>query len=262
MPRAPSEVAIGAASSLPERQDLRPGLRCGGAGAGDDHHARRPAQRRGGAFDLIVRGRGTEGRHAQLQRRIGSRRVGERAGLDDLALQPVDVEMRRAGRAGHRFPPRLAQQARQVGRGIHFGGELGHRGEQRAVRDFLVGVAVLVCRRLASGDGDHRAAPEPGVLQSGGKVGGADRLREAHRRLAGDARVTVGHVGHRLLAVAQHALYAQRAKFDQRAAHHGIDEEHVRGTVGGQAARQPFGAGDRIGCAHDGVPPLPPRILR
>ena len=47
--------------------------------------------------------------------------------------------------------------------------------------------------------------------------------------------------------MAQDALNAQRAEFDQGAAEHRIYEEDVSGAVGGEAARQILRAGHRFG---------------
>ena len=204
--------------------------------------------------DFVIRRRRTIRRHAQLERRIGIGGFRHAAGLDDLALQAVQVEMRRTRRAGHRLAPRLAQQPRQVGGGIDVGGELGHRRKHRMMRNLLIGIAMLMRRRLAAGDRDDRAAAETRILQPRRQVRRADRLREADARPAGDARVAVRHVGDGLLAVPQHALHAQRAKLDQRAADHRIDEEHMRGAIRLQAARQPFGAGQVFLPAHVAFP--------
>jgi len=118
------------------------------------------------------------------------------------------------------------------------------------VGNFLVGVAVLQRFRLAAGEGDDRHPAEIGVLQPRGEVGGADRLREADARPAGDAGVAIGHVGDRLLAVAEHALDAKAAELDQGPAQDGVDEEDVRDAVGGEAAGQILGPGDRFRRGH------------
>ena len=231
-----------------QRQQFRAGLRSRDSGTRDDREALRTPQGGGGTFEFIVRRRGTERRHAQLKRGIDAGGLGHRAGFDDVALQPVDVEMHRPRRAGHRRAPRLAEQARQVGCGVHLGGEFGYRREHRMMRNLLVGVAMLVCRRLAAGDGDHRAITEERILQSRCEVRRADRLREADAGAAGNPRVTIGHVSDSLLAVPQHALDVQRSQLDQCAPNHCVDEEHMRRAVGGQAACQPLGAGELLRC--------------
>ena len=235
---------------LAQRQQFRPGTGRGGTGAGDDDDALRRAQLRRRALDLVVRRRRAIRRHRQLQRRIGAGRFAHHAGLDDVRRPSVQVEMRRTRRARHRLAPGLAQQARQVGGVGDIGRELRHRCVERLVREFLIGVAMVVERRLAAGQRDHRAVAQIRVLQPRREVRRADRLREADAGAAGDARIAVGHVGGGLLGVRQHARDAERAKFDQRPPQHRIDEEHMRRAVRRQRARQPFGAGDRLRCVH------------
>ncbi len=155
--------------------------------------------------------------------------------------------MGRPRRAGHDRPPGVPQQARQFGGGIHLGGKFGHGGEQRRVRQLLVGVAMLLEGDLPAGQRDDRAAAEIGVLQPGREVGGTHRLREAQAGPAGDARIAVGHVDRGLFRMRQHPGNAEHAELDQRAAEHGIDPEHMGGAGGVDRARQPFGTGHRLG---------------
>ncbi len=56
---------------LAQRQHLRSGARCRGAGARDDGDPLRRAQFRRGPLDLVIRRRWPVRRHGQLQRRIG-----------------------------------------------------------------------------------------------------------------------------------------------------------------------------------------------
>ena len=151
---------------LAQRQHFRPGARRGGAGAGDDDNPLRRAQLRGGTLDLVIRRRRPIRRHRQLQRRIGDRRLAHHAGLDDVRRAPIQIEMRRTRRTGHRLAPCLAQQARQVGGIRDIGRELRHRRVERPVRQFLIGVAVVEQRWLAPGQRDHRAAAEIRILQA------------------------------------------------------------------------------------------------
>jgi hypothetical protein len=65
------------------------------------------------------------------------------------------------------------------------------------------------------------------------RVRGADRLGKAESRPSGDAGVAIGHVGDGLLAMPEHALHTERAELDQCPADHRVDEENVRGAVGG-----------------------------
>ena len=196
---------------LGQRQHLRPGPGRGGAVAGDDHEAARAGQQRGGALDVALVGDRPVQRNAP---RLGfdDRRLGGLPEFDHVALQAVEIEMGRARRVGQRGAPGMPQQPRQFAGGIDRGRELRHRREQRRVRDFLVGVAVLERRLLVAGQRDDRAAPEPGILQAGGEIGGADRLRHAHAGPAGDAGIAVGHIGRRLFGMRQDRPDAEIAR--------------------------------------------------
>ena len=213
------------------------------------------AQLRRRTLDFVVRWHRPVRRHRQLQRRIGDRRFAHHARLDDVRRPPVQVEMCRARRARHRLAPGLAQQARQVGGVRHIGREFRHRCIERPVREFLIGVPMMQQRRLASGQRDHRAVAEIRILQSRRQIRRTHRLSETDPRPAGDPRIAIGHIGRRLLGMRQHARDAQRAKLDQRAPQHCVDEEHMRGAVRRQCARQPFGACDRLRCGHGRFPP-------
>ena len=71
---------------------------------------------------------------------------------------------------------------------------------------FLIDLAELGLRLAPAGHGDHRRVREPGVAQTGGEVERADHLRRADAGLAGGARIAIGHVGRRLLAMHVQAL--------------------------------------------------------
>ncbi len=146
--------------------------------------------------------------------------------------------MGRPRRPGHRLPPRLAHQPRQVGRLVDPRGEFRYGGEQGEVGDFLIGVAMLHGGLLVAGHRDHRNTAEIGVLQARGEIGGAHRLGKADTRPAGDPGIAVGHVSDGFLAVTQDAGDAERAEFNQGTAQDGVDEEDVRRAVGGEAASQ------------------------
>ena len=120
------------------------------------------------------------------------------------------------------------------------------------MRNLLIGIAMLHGGLFAAGERDDRRVGQKRVLQAGREVRRTDRLREANRRTPGDPGVAVGHVSDGLFAMAQYAGDAERAKLDQGAAQHRVDEEDMRGAVGGQAAREKFGTGDRFGCGHLG----------
>ncbi len=114
------------------------------------------------------------------------------------------------------------------------------------MRNLLIRIAMLHGRLFAASERDDRRVGQIRVLQAGREVRRANRLRETYRRTAGDAGVPVGHVSDRFFAVAQYAGDTERAQFDQGSAEDGVDEEHVRGAVGRQAAREKLRAGDRF----------------
>jgi hypothetical protein len=85
------------------------------------------------------------------------------------------------------------------------------------VRDFLIAVAVLERGLLATGQGHHRTAAEPGVLQAGSEVRGTDRLRHTHPRPAGYPGIAVGHVGGGLFRMGEDPGDAEIVECQQRA---------------------------------------------
>src|SRR5215471_17607787 len=82
---------------LDKAEDLRSRLRGGRAVAGDDHDATCGYQRRGAAFDIGLAGDRTVRRDRSLLE-VDHRRLGCLAKLDDITLQPGEIEMGRAWR--------------------------------------------------------------------------------------------------------------------------------------------------------------------
>ena len=109
--------------------------------------------------------------------------------------------------------------------------ELGHRVELGDVVHFLIGVAIARLRRRAAGDRDDRGAGHVAVAQAGGEIGGADHLRHADAGLAAGARIAVGHVGGRFLAVHHDPADRQVFHLGERLEHEGRHEEDVRDLV-------------------------------
>ena len=73
---------------------------------------------------------------------------------------------------------------------------------------------------------------EPGVAQSGRKIEGADHLRAADAGLARGARVAIGHIGGRFLAVDVQALDVGAAfHLGECGAHDGRHVEDVRDLI-------------------------------
>ena len=115
---------------------------------------------------------------------------------------------------------------------------------------------MLERRLLAAGQRDDRAAPEPGILQPRGEVGGTDRLRHAHPRLAGDAGIAVGHVGRRLFRMGEDAGDAEVVELEQGAAQHRFDKKDMGHAGAGEGPRQPLGAVHRPCFAQLPFPPI------
>jgi hypothetical protein len=230
-------------------QHLRPAARQRCAIADNDDHALGGQQRRHGRLHRRrVRPRPMPRRGPGPKRGRCLRRL---AGLDELAHQPVEVEMHRARRRGDGGGPGLAELPRQVGRLMHLRRVLRHRREERRMRHLLVGVAVLMTDRLVPGQRQHRAAPQPGILQPRREIGRADGLRRHHARASGDPRIGIGHVDRRLFGMREDRLHADPFQFQQGPPQHRVDEEEMRLAGGLQAARQPF-----IAQHHSGSAPL------
>ena len=85
---------------------------------------------------------------------------------------------------------------------------------------------------------------EVSVAQAGGEIERADHLRHAHARLAGGARIAVGHVGGGFFAVAMHARDCGAPfHLGEGAPQHRRHHEHVRDAVARQHVGQHLGAG-------------------
>ena len=150
----------------------------------------------------------------------------------EVAGHALDVQVDRSGRAGGGLAEGLPQQVGELLGVVHHRAELGDRGEGLGVLDFLVGVLVLLVAALVAGQGDDRRQAQVGVLQPGGQVGGAHRLRHADARLAGGPGVAVGHVGRSLFAVGDDPLDADEVHLGQRPPQDGRHEEDVGNPVG------------------------------
>src|SRR5436309_1655363 len=89
-----------------------------------------PTRRASVAFDIALIGNRPV--HRDLPRLLlDGRRLGGLAELDDVALQTVEIEMRRARRVGERGAPGMPQETRQLACRIDRAGEFGHRRKQR-----------------------------------------------------------------------------------------------------------------------------------
>ncbi len=197
---------------------------------------------------------------------IDYRRLGGLAELNFVTLMAREVEMGGPRRLCQRGAPRMAHQPRQFGGQVDGGRELGHRREKRCVRDFLVRVAMLKRRRLAARQRNHRGAPQKGILQSGGQIGSADRLRHAHPRPPGNPGIAVGHISRRLFRMREDRGHPEIPQLEQCAAQHQLHKEYMRRLRPGQRPRQPFGAVHRSVFTHlqflPKVAPLRPRGRR
>ena len=215
------------------------------AAAGHDHRPAGAVQHAERVGDRRRVGHRPERRHARellLHDHLGI----ELAFGDHQAADLLQVEVGRPGRAAHRAAERLPQVHRQHSGVVHAGAVLGDRRERRDVIDLLVGVALLVEPALAAGQRDDRRAGQVRVLQAGRQVGGPDRLGHHQRRAAAHARVAVGHVGGRLLAVGLDGGHAQLAHLQDGGGHDVRHVEDVREAVAVD------GLGDEAGAGHRG----------
>ena len=144
------------------------------------------------------------------------------------------------------FAERLTQQMGQLLHRFNLGAVLGNRREGSRMLDLLIGVTMPVHRRAVPRNGNDRGHAQVGILQAGGKVGGAHRLGEAETRFAGNPGVGIGHVSGRLLAMTDDALDAHIFHFHQGSADDGWNEENVGDTV------FPEGFGEETRSRHPG----------
>ncbi len=213
--------------------------------AGNDH-------RSAGAVQKVQR----LGNRSRVGHRPERRNPGELALHDHLGIKlavgdrhPADllhVEVGGPRGAAHRTAERLAQVRRQRLRGVHVGAVLGNGRERLDVIHLLVGVALQVELALAAGQRYDRRTGQARVLQTGGEVGGPDRLGHHQRRAAADARVGIGHVGGRLLAVRLDGGDAQLAHLEDGGGH---DVGHVEDV---SEAVSVDGLGDEAGAGQPG----------
>ena len=220
--------------------------------AGGRHTAAGNDHRPDGAVQKVQRlGNRRRVGHRPERRHPGELPLHDHLGIE-LAVgdrQPADllhVEVGGPRGAAHRTAERLAQVRRQRLRGVHVGAVLGDGRERRDVIHLLVGVALQVELALAAGQRYDRRAGQARVLQTGGQVGGPDRLGHHQRRAAADARVGIGHVGGRLLAVRLDGGDAQLAHLEDGGGH---DVGHVEDV---SEAVSVDGLGDEAGAGHLG----------
>ena len=186
---------------------------------------------------------------------VDDRRFSGLAELDFVPLVARKIEMGRAWRVRQGRAPRMPHQPRQFGGLVDRGREFRHRGEERCVGNFLVGIAMLKRRRLAAGQRNHRAAPQKGVLESRGQVGGANRLRHAHARPPDNPGVAIGHISRGLFRMRQDRGHSQVLQLQQRAAEHQLHKKDMRRTRPGQRPGQPLCAVHRSVLTQFRFPP-------
>ena len=182
------------------------------------------------------------------RRHLGELRLDQRLHLGfldvDLAFVAAELQVHRPGRAGGGDAERLPQHVGNARHLVDGGVELGHRLERRHVVDFLIDLAELGFRIAPAGERDHRRMRQISVAQAGGEIERADHLRHADARLAGGARIAVGHVGGGFLAVAVHARdLGAPLHLGEGAPHHRRHHEDVGDAVARQHVGEHFGAG-------------------
>jgi hypothetical protein len=221
------------AELLRERDELVAGAGGAHAAAGDDHRPLRRLQRGQRRPHRRALGLGPERRHVRELRL--DKRGHLRLLLVDLAFVPAELEMHRAGGAGHRHAECLPHHVGESLDGVDGGVPLRHRLERRHVVHFLVHLPELGARLASAGERDHRRVREVRVAQARGEVERADDLRHAHARPPRRARVAVGHVRGGLLAVRVDPPDARAPlHLGERAPQHRRHHEHVRHAVAGE----------------------------
>ena len=145
-----------------------------------------------------------------------------------MALLAGELQVRRAGCTACGGAKSLPQEVRQPVDGLDARTEFGDLAKHReVVAQLLVAVAVACARGGASRQRDHWRACEPGVLETSGQVGRADRLGHADARLARGAGVAIGHVRRCLLPVCGHARDAELTHGRERRRQNSWHQEHV-----------------------------------
>ena len=164
------------------------------------------------------------GRGEQLNRAFHLHRVAGRPALDavvdgeqdffvvDLVIENVagQVEVDRALLGVERLTKRDADVLRDAARHVDPVGCLHYRLHDRHLVHLLEGVERRRAHRRRTADRDYRGGVGPRVGESRERVGRAGaRRRDAHARLAGDARVRVRHHRRRLLVAHIDALHPE-----------------------------------------------------
>jgi hypothetical protein len=99
------------------------------------------------------------------------------------------------------------------------------------MQNFLIRVAILKQRGLATRQRNDRGVRQKGILKTGCEIGRADRLRHRHRWFTADASITVGHVRCTFFRVGDNALDANLFHFDQAPAQNRQDEKDMVHTL-------------------------------
>ncbi len=170
--------------------------------------------------------------------------------------------MNRSRAAGRRRTERLTDHVREPGDVVHCGVELRHMFEGGHVVDLLVHPLEFQTRMSAPGQRDHRRVRQMRVPQAGREVHRTDHLGRAHARTARHSRVTVGHIGRRLLAMCVDPDDVRPPfHLHQREVEDGRDHEEVSDAVGGQHLRQHLGACPHAWRIRHNLAPLPAAVF-
>ena len=223
-------------------QNFRPGARQSRAAAHDNH----------GPFRLFQNSRGL-GNARRLRRGPVSGNVRERFFRNHLQVGHIvfnvaffsrEQEIHRRGRAGRGLAKRLPQQIGQSAHAVHLKIRFRDLRKDREIIHFLIIDFVFLVTPSAARKGDHRAVAHVRVAQTRRQIGRAHGLSSADAGPPGSARVTVRHVGGRLLAVSQNALDGHVVHFGEGAAEHRRDEKESGHALGIQKFRDKSASGD------------------
>ncbi len=220
-----------------ERGEFRPSLRENDPAAGNQNRFLRTREQSDRALD-ILRERGNPERRSFQERclRVNVGRGGQ------ALVEPIRgyAEIDGPGHAADRCPHRCAQHVGDTFRLRQISRPLCDRGEHGGLLQFLILVAMASARRRRAAYGDERARGPVGIDNGCGQIRGAGtELHDAERRLAGHARVGIGHGEGRAFAAPEHHAHAFAVlHVDQGILRCAGQRENVFGAVGSHHFRQ------------------------
>ena len=224
-----------------QRDQLLAGARCPRTAASDDDRPLGLLQQLERRLHMGRFRLGAERRHARELRldkpvHLGLFKI-------DLPFIAAELQMHRTRRTGGRGAKSLPYHVRDARHVVDGDVHLGHRLERRHVVDFLVDLAEFRLRIAPARHRDDRRMREIRVAQTRREIERTDHLRHADAGLARRARIAVGHVGGRFLAMTMDARDLGPAlHFREGPAQNGRHHEDVCDAVARQHVGKHFGA--------------------